>query len=377
MRRAASVAIACLLITACGKLNFGGGGGSGRTIALGSSQGSAITDTDPRMRGNRGPYQVWDLKGKRGQRLVIDMTSSAFDTYLYLRDSDGFLLAADDDSGDDNNARVRTILPRNGRYRIIATSFGQAARGDYRLAISEWPAPEAPQAGKAQSIGVEDTKDGLLEPGDEFSGDGPYQDRWSFDATAGQRLRIEMTSTDVDAYLILLGPDSQVVATNDDANGRDAAIVLRAAAVGHYTILATTYGDAPKVGAYRLGVKTVTGEFADPGQVQEISDGQTREGQLEPGDSTTGSGSYVDAYTFRAPSAGTLTAGMQSSEFDTYLTLQDANGAQLATDDDTGEGTNALLTHPVTAGTTYRLLAGTYGAGARGGAYRLLVRVSP
>ena len=68
---------------------------------------------------------------------------------------------------------------------------------------------------------------------------------------------------------------------------------------------------------------------------------------------------------------------MQSSELDTYLTLQDANGAQLATDDDTGEGTNALLTHPVTAGTTYRLLAGTYGAGARGGAYRLLVRVSP
>ena len=329
------------------------------------------------MRGNRGPYQVWTLKGKRGQRLVIDMTSSAFDTYLYLRDSDGFLLASDDDSGDDNNARVRTILPRNGRYRIIATSFGQSARGDYRLTISEWPAPEAPAAGRAQSIAVDETRDGLLEPGDEFAGDGPYQDRWTLEATAEQRMRIEMTSTDVDAYLILLGPDGQVVATNDDARGRDAAIFHRAQAAGRYTILATTYGDAPKVGAYRLAVKSVSGEFAEPGQVQEISDGQTHDGQLEGGDSTTASGSYVDVYTFRAPRAGQMTADLTSTEFDTYLTLQDSSGLQLATDDDTGEGNNARLIHAVTAGTRYRLLAGTYGAGARGGGYQLAVRVGP
>ncbi len=243
--------------------------------------------------------------------------------------------------------------------------------------MTEWPAIEAPAAGRAQSIAVDETKDGLLEPGDEFAGDGPYQDRWTVEVTADQRLRIEMTSTDVDAYLILLGPDGQVVATNDDARGRDAQIVHRAAAAGAYTILATTFGDAPKVGAYRLGVKTVTGAFADPGQVLEITDGQTLDGQLESGDSVTASGSFMDRYSFRAPRAGTLTADMISAEFDTYLTLQDSSGVQLATDDDTGTDNNAQLTFAVASGTRYRLLAGTWGSGARGGSYQLAVRVAP
>ncbi len=85
MRRTAPIAIVTLLLTACGMLDLGGGDDdAGRRIKLGASESGAITDQDPRMRGNRGPYQVWTLAGKRGQRLVIDMTSSTFDTYLYL-----------------------------------------------------------------------------------------------------------------------------------------------------------------------------------------------------------------------------------------------------------------------------------------------------
>ena len=370
-----SLSLAPLLLAGCNLLP-GGGGEGGNRIKVGSSASGSLADQDARMRGNRGPYQVWTLRGQRGQRLVIDMTSSSFDTYLYLRDSDGFLLGHDDDSGDDNNARVRTILPRNGSYRIIATSFGQTARGDYTLAVSEWPAPEAPSAGNAQTIAVGETKDGLLEPGDEFSGDGPYQDRWTFEAQAGERVRIEMQSTDVDSYLIVLGPDGQVVATNDDASGRDASVVLRTTA-GRHTVLATTFGDAPRVGAYRVKLSAVSGEFAEPGQVQEITDGQTRDGQLEAGDSTTANGSYVDVYRFRASRAGTVTIDLTSTEFDPYLTLQDSTGSTLATDDDSGDGYNAMLSYGVQTGSSYRLLAGTYGGGARGGSYRLATRLGP
>jgi hypothetical protein len=371
MRRSICLILALPLAAACQRET----GDAARAIKVGTTASGSLSDSDPLMRGSRGPYQVWSLKGKRGQRLVIDMTSSSFDTYLYVRDGDGFLMGQDDDSGGETNARVRTILPRNGRYRIVATSFGASARGDYRLSVAEWPAPEAPGPGRRQTIGVGDTRDGLLEPGDELSGDGPYQDRWEFDAPAGQRVRIEMASTDVDSYLILLGPDGRVAATNDDASGRDAAISLRASAAGAYTILATTYGDTPKVGAYRIGIKAVSGEFADPGQLQTISAGETREGQLEAGDSTTPSGSYVDVYQFRAPRTGTLTVELNSNDLDPYLTLQDSAGATLATDDDGGEGTNSLLSYAVTAGALYRLLAGTYGSGARGGSYRLTARM--
>ena len=377
MRRPLTPLLGLVVIAGCNLIPSSSGGGHARRIKVGTSASGALTDSGPRMRGNRGPYEVWTLRGRRGERLVIDITSSAFDTYVYLRDSDGFLIAQDDDGGGNRNARVRTILPRNGAYRIIATSFGATASGDYNLSVAEWPAPAAPGAGRAQQIAVGETKDGLLEPGDEFSGDGPYQDRWTYEVPAGQRVRLDMQSTDVDSYLIVLGPDGQVVGTNDDANGRDASIVVHSAAAGRYTALATTYGDAPRVGAYRLKLTTVTGDFAEPGVPQEITDGQTRDGQLETGDSTTVSGTFVDVYTFRAPRAGTAVVDLVSTDLDPYLTVQDANGMTLATDDDSGEGMNAQLPLAVTAGTQYRMLAGTYGTMARNGSYRLTVRMNP
>jgi hypothetical protein len=372
MRRAFGCLVSLLILPSC----MGGGSAGGRTIKVGSTASGSLTDDDPLMRNNRGPYQIWVVQGKRGQRLAIEMNSSAFDAYLYVRDSDGFLIGQDDDGGEGNNARVRTILPRNGHYRIIATSYGPTARGDYSLAVSEWPAPEAPSPGSEQTLSVGDSRDGLLEPGDEVSGDGPYQDRWTFEATAGQRVRVEMASTDVDSYLILLGPDGRVVATNDDALGRDAGITLRPEQSGRYTALATTYGDVPRMGAYRIALKAVTGEFAEPGRVQQISDGQNVEGQLEAGDSTTAGGGYVDVYQYRPAAAGTATIEMASNAFDSYLTLQDSTGATLGTDDDSGGDRNARLVHPVAAGALYRVLAGAYGSGASGGAYRLSVRVS-
>lgn len=373
MRRAALSLLSVVLLASC---SFGGSGVEGRSIKVGTSASGSLTDEDQMMRGNRGPFQVWSLRGKRGQRLAIEMNSSTFDAYLYVRDSDGYLIGQDDDGGEGNNAKVRTILPRNGNYRIVATSYGSTARGDYTISIAEWPAPEAPAAGSEQELTLGEPRDGLLEPGDDFSGDGPYQDRWTFEATASQRVRVEMSSTDVDSYLILLGPDGRVVSTNDDAMGRDAAITLRPDADGRYTVLATTYGDAPKVGAYRIGLKAVTGEFADPGQAQQISDGQTIEGQLEAGDSATSSGGFVDVYRYRPAAAGTATLDMTSSVFDSYLTLQDSTGQTLGTDDDSGGDRNARLTYTVAAGALYRILAGSYGSGARGGSYRISARVA-
>ncbi len=374
MRRLAVVVSVLALTSGC----KGGGEGeaNARTIKVGTSATGTLAETDPLMRNNRGPYNVWLLQGKRGQRLVIDLTSHAFDPYLVLRSSDGFLIGSDDDSGDDLGSRLRTILPRTGTYRIIATSVGAQARGDYSLGVSEWAQPEGtPRAGATQSLAVGETKDGMLEPGDELTGDGPYQDRWTFEMRAGERVRAEVRSTDFDAYVIVLGPDGRVIGTNDDANGRDAALTLRAAAAGRYTALATTYGDQPRVGAYRVALAAVTGEFTEPGVSVPIAEGETKTGQLESGDSTTANGSFADVYQFRPVRTGQATINLTSADFDTYLTLQDSTGFTIATDDDSGEGHNAMLARAVTAGALYRIVVGTYGSGQRSGAYQVGVMV--
>lgn len=374
MRRLAVVVSVLALTSSC----KGGGEGeaNARTIKVGTSATGALAEADPMMRNNRGPYNVWLLQGKRGQRLVIDLTSRAFDPYLVLRSSDGFLIGSDDDGGGNLASRLRTILPRTGTYRIIATSVGAQARGDYSLAVSEWAQPEGtPRAGATQSLAVGETKDGMLEPGDELTGDGPYQDRWTFELRAGERVRAEVRSTDFDAYVIVLGPDGRVIGTNDDANGRDAALTLRAAAAGRYTALATTYGDQPRVGAYRVALAAVTGEFTEPGVSVPIAEGETKTGQLESGDSATANGSFADVYQFRPVRTGQATINLTSTDFDTYLTLQDSTGFTIATDDDSGEGNNAMLAHAVTAGALYRIVVGTYGGGQRSGTYRLAVTV--
>jgi hypothetical protein len=349
-------------------------GVSGRAIKLGKQATGTLNDQDPKLRG-RGPYQMWKLRGKRGQRIMIDMASSSFDTYLMLRTAEGILLARDDDGGDGNNARIRTILPRSGTYSIVATSFGAGASGDYSLTVGEWLVPDAPAAGQAQSLTMGQTRDGLLEPGDDLTGDGPYQDQWTFELAEGARFRVEMRSSDIDAYLILLGPDGATLATNDDGSGRDAVIAMRAARAGRYTALATTYGDMPVVGAYRIGLSEVTGEIG--GAPVAISLGETKDGSLEAGDSTASNGSPVDLFLFTAPATRMYQIDLVSTAIDPYLTLQDATGTQLATDDDGGDtNRDSRIRFQMQQGLQYRIVAGTFGSG-RSGPYRLSVNPAP
>jgi hypothetical protein len=353
----------------------GAAGPTFQAVRIGEAQSGSLTDDHPSLR-NRGPYQQWTLRGQRGQRLVIDMASSAFDSYLILRTRDGYAIGVDDDGGGGTNARIRTILPADGNYTIVAASFRPGGRGDYTLTVMDWIVPDVPGAGGTHALAMGATRDGVLEPGDELTGDGPYQDRWTFELAAGQRARVTMSSSDLDSYLILLGPGDSLIGSNDDASGRDAAFMLRSAAGGRYTALATTYGEQPRVGAYRIGLTEITGDVGTPGT---ISLGETKDGTLEFGDSTTQSGSLVDVFRYTASSSGTVQIDLVGVDgLDTYLTLQDANGMTLTTNDDGGDvSLAARIVYPVTAGSVYRILAGTYGGTARTGRYRLSVNPAP
>ena len=347
---------------------------SGRSVRVGRSAGDSLTERDP-SRSPRGPYHVWTLSGKKGQRLVIDMASSAFDPYLALRDAEGFLLARDDDGGEGLAARLRVVLPHSGKYRLVATSINSTARGWYTIAVSEWAAPDAPAPGRVSAIAGGETKTGLLEPGDEQAGDGPFQDRWTIEARSGQRLRVEMSSTDLDSYLTILGPDGAVVASNDDiGGGTDAAVNFTAQAAGRFTVLASSYGDQPGFGAYRLTAGEAPAALGTPG-LTPLADGATAEGRLEEGDSVVGGG-FVDVYAYTPARAGTITFDLRSAQFDAILSLEDESGMEIARDDDGGGGTDSRLVFEVVAGRRYLLRVGAFGTMQRGGAYTLSVRTN-
>jgi tetratricopeptide (TPR) repeat protein/serine/threonine protein kinase len=80
--------------------------------------------------------QTHPLQMSAGMTYVIDLESPQFDTYLRLEDSQGKVLAENDDISKDNlNSRILFTPKEDGTYRIIATSFQQRGSGAYTLTI--------------------------------------------------------------------------------------------------------------------------------------------------------------------------------------------------------------------------------------------------
>ncbi|TAF50811.1 MAG: hypothetical protein EAZ61_11900 [Oscillatoriales cyanobacterium] len=97
---------------------------------------------------------------------------------------------------------------------------------------------------------------GRLERGDRtLDSDGSYYDTYTLNGSSGQQLRIELTSTEFDTYLVLLDPSGQPVGENDDRSQSDSNSLLsvRLDRSGEYTIVANSYDNRGR-GSYSLTV---------------------------------------------------------------------------------------------------------------------------
>ena len=347
-----------------------------RTVGMGMTVSGELRSGDPVARNRKAPYHLWAFDGRRGQRVQIDLRSESFDPYVVLRDEAGFILGSDDDGGDDNDSRLNSILPRDGRYWIVATGFAESALGSYTLSVSGWETPDAPGAGATATIAPGQSKDGLLEPGDDLAGDGPYQDRWVVNARGGQRLRIDMHSDYFDSYLIVLGPDGTQLGSDDDSGneGNDASLGIRTSSSGPYTILATSYGDQVRSGSYRLTVSEESGNFAEPGIATAIRSGETREGRLENGDHR-GHRGLEDRFTFEGRQGQLARFDMMARGFDSYATLL-RDGMAIDSNDDGGDGNNARLMTVLPASGSYTVVVSQYSQSGSGGRYTVALTLS-
>ena len=87
-------------------------------------------------------FDSYKIEGSEGQRVSISLDSSTFDTFLGLLDSDGNLVASNDNAAADNpNSFISTTLPRNDTYTVFATSSVSQSGGDYRMALRNFSPP--------------------------------------------------------------------------------------------------------------------------------------------------------------------------------------------------------------------------------------------
>ena len=79
---------------------------------------------------------LWTVQAQAGQTLTVDLSAPDFDARLMLIDTgNSELVAEDDDSGEETDARIRLDLSENGEYLIVTSSYADGEVGDYELRV--------------------------------------------------------------------------------------------------------------------------------------------------------------------------------------------------------------------------------------------------
>ena len=332
-------------------------------IRLGRTVEGELTARDPESEDGR-PYDAWSFRAGEGERFAIALDSEAFDPVVRVGRMEGGAfeeLAMNDDGADAGlNSRLVFVAPEGGTYVIRATPLGAGSEGAYSLTLSEGPEPLS-----AQPIAIGDTVEGALTEDDGTSLNGVPADAWRFEGRAGQRIRIDLASTDFDTYLELFDGANNSLATDDDGGpeGTNSRLIFSLPADGAYVIEARGFTSA--TGDYSLSLMEMEPERAP----EPLAFGTTLEGEIGEGDSRDTEDRGFDGYSFSGRQGQRIQAIMRSGDFDTVLRIGRAEGefSALASDDDgLGEGTDSRLNYTLPEDGEYVLRASAYGPEGEG-----------
>ena len=109
------------------------------TILIGQTVTGALTTASCQLADDTFA-DPWTLQVSVITTLTLDLGSTAFDAFLFVRDASGNLVVQDDDSGPDFDARiVHTFGP--GTYIVYANAFDVGDVGGYTLSVAAPPPP--------------------------------------------------------------------------------------------------------------------------------------------------------------------------------------------------------------------------------------------
>ncbi len=355
----------------------GGGGGAGSRVESGR-----LESGDATLRS--GEYNdTYRFEGTRGETVTVDLRSNDFDPYLMVIDPDDKQTENDDHEGDARRSLVTLVLPRDGTYRVVVTSYRSGETGAYTVNILRGTGAGAGAvASGGGGAGAGRVERGRLAAGDDTLRSGEYVDIHRFDGVPGRRATIDVVSQDFDTYLILIPPRGERQ-ENDDVEGKPRHSVIEADLTepGSYTVAVTSY-QRGETGNYELRIDfgsgaatttTASGSNRSSGDVESIAYGETRSGQLSTSDRRLERGEYRDLYTFDGQSGDQIVVELASSEFDPYLALIPPEGEQIDNDDWEGRQDLSRVELTLRASGRYRVLATSYAAD-KTGAYRLTLR---
>lgn len=296
----------------------------------------------------------WEFAGQSGQVVNINMVSPDFDTFLELRDSNGAILAENDDGPDGTNSVISNVaLPADDTYTVIARSLTDDAGGSYEITLK----PVKVTSGGGV-LTPEKPVQASLSPG--------QTDTWTFDAAADTFVTVKVDSVQADTYLELFDPEGNLLTQDDDSGGNLNAAILDypVSQEGQYQVaVRASRPETDEGGVYEISL-LVADDLATSGQLES---GQTVERELAAGEQHT--------WTFTAPEDNFVTVRMDSDTLDTYLSLYNGEGDLLYVNDDFFAKQAAITNFIVPETGEYRIVARAYSP-EEAGSYRLSLQIT-
>lgn len=243
-------------------------GGAGATVA------PPPTPTPPPAGGDaiRGALEASDAPdpaGRRtdrhsvalriGEQARIELSSSQFDTVLRVEPPSGRPMENDDVVQGNTNSAVDLVAQTGGAHTVVVTSYRPGEMGTYEVRVIRGASGgTTPPAGGGPTPAPTPASDrpiaGTLAAGDAALSSGEFVDRFTIDGTVGQMVRVRLTSSAFDPYVILKSPSGRQD-DNDDMTPqtRDAGLDVALTEAGAYTLMVTSYR-AGESGEYRLTI---------------------------------------------------------------------------------------------------------------------------
>jgi hypothetical protein len=343
-------------------------------------------------------YEVlYTFSGTADDVITIELTATdpdSLDTFVALLGPDNNVVATNDDvdfdNGNYNSAIVDFTLPTSGTYTIVATRYkGEDGNslGDFTLTLNgsgTGVVIDPPSVG--ESIAYNETITGIID-------NNTPELAYTFEGEAGDTVTIDMrvanSNNNLDTFVILVGPDGQELASNDDvdlATTNSAIIDFTLPADGTYTVIATRFEgpDGLSSGEFAL---TVSSDSVPPVVTTPPNGGNATASILNFGDVATGTindSNLDDRYVFTGNADDVVTVRMEATDgnLDTYISILDEDGVEVAfNDDDFGIGgskDSAILSFKLPADGTYTIVATRYGVyyGGTSGSYELTLNVN-
>lgn len=362
-------AAALICVVAVGAPALGAQLATAPALPLGRTQDGALARTDPTLN-EKGRFQVFRLDVKVGQRYSIVMRADDFDSFLSVaRQVNGLTdyLASDDDGAGNSNARLKWTPRVAGTYYLVAQSLKDDGVGNFTVRLDTLPAviitpPRVIAMGEAMTGALAETDPTVGEKG-------AYFDLYRLTARKGQKLVVEMSSSDIDSFVGIgrMTTDSLVIDETDDDGGGEKNSRLRYTVKedGEYIIRAQAL-DANSIGSYSLKVAE---RVVRPPTILSLAANTPVAGELTDNDQEADDGSLFDLYRVTVRAGESVTITMRSTAVDSYVVLGrmvDGEWTQTAFDDDGGGGNNARLAHTFDTAGEYLIRANTVGAGKTG-----------